>query len=279
MDYLDEKSTYRPLHDKEICFSFKIKPSVLEQYMKSAKIMGDEAPEQDPNILLMLNLRLYTIMNNNLNYLTNHGTVKEFKHIFDVIANWYPAREHYYKLQTHAEIYINTCMLIKLREEIRYIEQFDTMKIAGIEDEKKAYDKLEQFKFIKLNNSTLTEAKQKISIKKFINNVIGFETIDAVEEANKVGKLYDAQVVALKETALEPNKINYDYLLNMNDKSKFKTTIISRNEKIKEIESRLQYLKTPSAWKDIWLSELTSLEDLLKEHLPRMWEKLFDISV
>lgn len=175
-------------------------------------------------------------MCSSLNFTMPDGSVSSFTDYNEPIKIWFPYREQAYHDRYVHDITLLELEIIQLDNEIRYSKSSKELKIHEIKDVENANKLLTTHNYIRLNHHLINSPG----------------TLFANELRTQIlGESYT-------ENEKDNMKINYDYLLDINDRNKLSSVINKKIEKRNKLNNELEYLKSVTIY-DIWNKELDSL--------------------
>jgi DNA topoisomerase-2 len=199
----------------------------------------EAGPSKDPVINY---LGLYRYFTSCLNMIAKDGTVIEFKNYEDVIKYWFTVRRDLYKERIKRRQKLLECELVFYKEKLRFI-MMDSADPKEIEIDKKPTVE---------RDAILKENKFKI-----INH-----THLEHPEYTKADKMDEY----IFETGA-----SYKYIYNIRVDDKSEESITALKDLITKTEEEIAKLKK-SKWQDLWLSELTRLNEVVKKGIESGWK-------
>lgn len=172
-----------------------------------------------------------------LNYYYKKG-VQSFKTYEEVFEFWYKERYNTYKLRVERLIIILKIKILMEENAIRYIKNYRNMDLVQVTAQR-AYEVLDTNRFLKVNSSHLA------------NN-------------NDIKNAYLENYI-LK---VDPD---YHYLSSMTDSDKYIGNIEKREKKLIGLRRELEALHDKNIVKDMWLEELTKLENAVERGMAKHW--------
>lgn len=226
-DYIDEVLDESTIDDVRIIVNFK---------RGELNKLISEYPEHKNNSEYLdaveYNLSLYVKLSHHINFYQINNAVKEYKKYEDVIKDWFYIRKNCYHKRIERELILLKYKIIMLENIIRFIENHEKYNISKKSDN--------------VANKILTD-----------NNYIALNT----SIINNAGLLSNDK---LEYNILSVNQ-SYDYLLNLSYRKMNDNAYNNNKTKLKELQKLLKYYQTPDIYKEIWITEIDSLNKELKD--------------
>lgn len=189
-------------------------------------------------------------MNSALNFIMPDGSVGSFTDYQSPVKVWFPFREQAYTDRYEHDIIMFELEILQLENEIKYSQASKELKIHEIKDVEAAEKILLSHKYIKINNSILNNpGTRKASELRF----------------------------AILENP-DDDKINYDYLLNINDRNKLTNAIETKIKRRNKLMNELLKLQSITIY-DIWSDELDLLTQEYNSGIETSWGVDFDLDL
>jgi hypothetical protein len=200
-------------------------------------------------------LKIKKIHTKNINFVGIERQVLEFDNYYEPIKYWFTERKRIYEERVDRELILMNLRLNMFKDTMIYL--LKCRDLAG--------------KTLEQMVTELLDLDMKAYNKELLTSPGRTKTADLVRLCmDDVEKTTDGY------------KITFDYVLNMRDKDKtkiniekFRKNIIVLEKKIKEYNLLSSIGRFTGA--GIWLSELDSLEELLKREIPRNWGAVIEI--
>ena len=183
--------------------------------------------------------QLRSSLESTLTFTREDGTVIDFRGCYlALILYWFPVRRDLYAKRIRRE---NTVLRLRILLEesvVRYLEEFEELRLPEIEDETEANALLESRGYARFDHATLASPK--------------YLTMEQIEQL-----------------VLRGPDISYDYIINIRSRDLVKNAVEKRRTHLRSLRDELarlilHYDEKPFAGADIWREELAKVREAIR---------------
>lgn len=198
--------------------------------------------------------RLRTRLRNELNLLSERGSVIEFDSYTDILKYWFNIRKPYYYKRIERRIEIIKNKILVQENICKYLQYFEEWGLSNTKISRDSAKKILAEHGLSRINTKLVEPVSDVKLEHVRKFLLVSKDRSEITEDELI------EFDKLRELGIISDYATYEYLNSIRTDQLRDDRLASKLELLEKYRNELGILQEPDAWKEIWLNEIQELK-------------------